>query len=1226
MSMEVGIEIAHKAWKNIKPTIEGYTHDWTLFVQGVNGNDIKHIVKKVIFHLPDSYPDPLQIKEKPPFVLSESTSQSFSMQIEIFFFPGAKLSKVSYIYNLSISDKVVNNSWERRLTFVNPTKDFNEKLLLAGGKIVDLRKTLEMNTAFVKCKVEPEEEIQLIKEIDCVEAVNSTDQKCDSLQNESSMEDQDLLRFSELLKENEELKIACAKVKEKTELQEKLIHFCEKKFSAWEASILTTNMGINQLRKTIESKEIEISTLKLQMQMLQNEFSLLKNPPTPEEKRGRKRKDKENLNESAPVEKKRGNGIQPTKVISSLTKNDSCTSKSLSSCKDFSVSKNNQNVCETAATKSGSLISQNSSKSRENTIFNVSCDKSSKNRFQSKDEVQPVNNTSSSQQNVCEKLNPEPSKNLNPPFCIKSENTYNEKSVEGSSFETNSGLNKSEIRNSDSEIRNDIEKPVGRNSVSFNAALNKCEINADCVKQKHGSSMEISPLYIAETKNVVKSVEANTVVIASLKKPEKRNADIEEPVKINGGEKLLRRNSGEASNAKTKNISHGKPVCKSSVNSLHIAEIKNDDVKLMELNSVRVDDALNKSKTRNDDVKKPVETSPVDISVSQKRPETRKGDIEEPMKIDDSKKTLKENLAEASLNKSVTRKTEERNVKGSSVEVIKPLNNFKRTGDDVKLDDEAHTSMSKQCTESYNKNLVQEMVDTPVKGQHVSSVEGSDTKSLSSNYKDTGKTHSNLGDKSSPSNSSNTKFLRRAENQKPKNCYLEKFRSLQGENFSPNTVWKESSHDLNVCDSSAPNLMEFMNVHCPKLGAELDRIHNSKFSKFKHKTNPLFYKLGNINNGISEKYFMRYVCSLIDFFTDPKKAFDKATIVYLVLDYLSCSKINHINLPTYIHNQEVYTILPKSENCIVSALYEVGLKSIPHLHGLLGTILTMIHRVIISKKRMALSGLASLCRVFMDLCRLKTDRWQPLFLCYELLKSEHPYAPYLINSLAGIWRDPFYVHSEFSVKERMLLGSIIYGMNIKPLLMDSNLWRLTCRLSSTNFPFPIIIDPHEAIQFLPKVIVSRCDKGLFEDMWMLTSPLIIFALNETWEWKMCFRKEYVLPNLFRFSRRLNEKAFNLFCNIYVEICSFCHESPVDGLLQFFTNKVVYEGASFVQDCAAIALLKYIGTTDGPIPAPLRNWFLRNKNNPKLVAIADLYCKRVMESQDALLLWDDIILL
>ena len=37
---------------------EGYTHDWTVFVEGKegqNGQDIKHVVQKVIFRLHSDY-------------------------------------------------------------------------------------------------------------------------------------------------------------------------------------------------------------------------------------------------------------------------------------------------------------------------------------------------------------------------------------------------------------------------------------------------------------------------------------------------------------------------------------------------------------------------------------------------------------------------------------------------------------------------------------------------------------------------------------------------------------------------------------------------------------------------------------------------------------------------------------------------------------------------------------------------------------------------------------------------------------------------------------------------------------------------------------------------------------------------------------------------------------------------------------------------------------------
>ena len=45
-----------------EPTPEGYTHDWTAFVKGDHergdleeGHDIKHVVRKVVFQLHESF-------------------------------------------------------------------------------------------------------------------------------------------------------------------------------------------------------------------------------------------------------------------------------------------------------------------------------------------------------------------------------------------------------------------------------------------------------------------------------------------------------------------------------------------------------------------------------------------------------------------------------------------------------------------------------------------------------------------------------------------------------------------------------------------------------------------------------------------------------------------------------------------------------------------------------------------------------------------------------------------------------------------------------------------------------------------------------------------------------------------------------------------------------------------------------------------------------------------
>ncbi|KPL96838.1 hypothetical protein QR98_0001850 [Sarcoptes scabiei] len=56
--VEVQLEIGHVAKPKSKKTPEGYTHDWTVFVRGVENSNIHSFVEKVIFHLHESFPKP----------------------------------------------------------------------------------------------------------------------------------------------------------------------------------------------------------------------------------------------------------------------------------------------------------------------------------------------------------------------------------------------------------------------------------------------------------------------------------------------------------------------------------------------------------------------------------------------------------------------------------------------------------------------------------------------------------------------------------------------------------------------------------------------------------------------------------------------------------------------------------------------------------------------------------------------------------------------------------------------------------------------------------------------------------------------------------------------------------------------------------------------------------------------------------------------------------------
>lgn len=57
-TVQVKLELGHRAQLRKKPTTEGFTHDWMVFVRGPEQCEIQHFVEKVIFRLHDSFPKP----------------------------------------------------------------------------------------------------------------------------------------------------------------------------------------------------------------------------------------------------------------------------------------------------------------------------------------------------------------------------------------------------------------------------------------------------------------------------------------------------------------------------------------------------------------------------------------------------------------------------------------------------------------------------------------------------------------------------------------------------------------------------------------------------------------------------------------------------------------------------------------------------------------------------------------------------------------------------------------------------------------------------------------------------------------------------------------------------------------------------------------------------------------------------------------------------------------
>jgi len=76
--VQVKLELGHRASFRKKPTPEGFTHDWTVFVRGPEGSNIQHFVEKVVFYLHDSFPKPKRSMSYVLFI-------AYQLKVYLFF-------------------------------------------------------------------------------------------------------------------------------------------------------------------------------------------------------------------------------------------------------------------------------------------------------------------------------------------------------------------------------------------------------------------------------------------------------------------------------------------------------------------------------------------------------------------------------------------------------------------------------------------------------------------------------------------------------------------------------------------------------------------------------------------------------------------------------------------------------------------------------------------------------------------------------------------------------------------------------------------------------------------------------------------------------------------------------------------------------------------------------------------------------------------------------------
>ncbi|XP_044218320.1 protein ENL-like isoform X2 [Thunnus albacares] len=135
-TVQLNLELGHRARLKTKETSENVTHDWTMFVRGPETGDIQQLIKKVVFQLHEGYPEPKRVCKEPPYKVDESGSASFLIRIEVHFKNKAQPKKVCFKYDLFLNpeDKSpIDHLRCEKLTFNNPTKEFRRKLIKAGG-------------------------------------------------------------------------------------------------------------------------------------------------------------------------------------------------------------------------------------------------------------------------------------------------------------------------------------------------------------------------------------------------------------------------------------------------------------------------------------------------------------------------------------------------------------------------------------------------------------------------------------------------------------------------------------------------------------------------------------------------------------------------------------------------------------------------------------------------------------------------------------------------------------------------------------------------------------------------------------------------------------------------------------------------------------------------------------------------------------------------------------
>nr|CAD7398645.1 unnamed protein product [Timema poppensis] len=133
--VRVSFEIGHEASLRSKTTVEGFTHDWEVFVKGADNTEIYHFVEKVVFYLHTTFPKPKRVIKDPPYSVKESGYAGFIIPIEIYFKNKDEPKKVRFDYDLNLQSNgpPISKVVREKYIFPNPSEDLRRRLIKGGG-------------------------------------------------------------------------------------------------------------------------------------------------------------------------------------------------------------------------------------------------------------------------------------------------------------------------------------------------------------------------------------------------------------------------------------------------------------------------------------------------------------------------------------------------------------------------------------------------------------------------------------------------------------------------------------------------------------------------------------------------------------------------------------------------------------------------------------------------------------------------------------------------------------------------------------------------------------------------------------------------------------------------------------------------------------------------------------------------------------------------------------